>query len=382
MSIGDAGITIGSVTYTDTANTDGTDGGSVVLQDISIKNITNLSQTIDVSAEGNLVMGMSGSQALVNKTVNADGTLSDLVLSTDVADFAKSTGTAATGNDLSSIATGNVVSGVTVTDASNITSDEADAINAARLSAGNGVQGISIALGGSAATSAVMLRGNASNTGEAELVNNLSMNVDLGDSTTTIYNLANSANGTLGDAGVLASDGSASTEEAAIAISMASSFRLNDLDVGVFGYTQGQAATQAADLSTDTDAGGAANAASLGKVNAILTAYNNADSDASNDVLLVNDGEALSPTQSGIVTGAIATGSAIQITNMSFLGLDGGMVKASQKIWATPKGVNIQMGSIQGNLNIGSIAIGGKSSGSVAIANLNLAGMTQTIYGH
>jgi hypothetical protein len=383
MSIGDAGITIGSVTYTDTKGTADSDGGSVVLENISIKNITNLSQTIDVSGKGNLVMGMSGSQALVNKTVSADGSLADLVLSTNAADFAKDTGTAAIGNDMSSVATGtdsNVVSGVTVANASSITAEEATAINAARLSAGTGVKGINIALGGTAATSAVMLRGDASNTGEAELVNNLSMNVDLGDSTTTIYNLANSANGTLGDAGVKALDGSASTEKAAIAISMASSFRLNDLDVGVFGYTEDQAATQTADLSTATDAGGAANAASLGKVNAILTAYNNADSDSSNDVALVVDGAALSTQQSGIVTGAIATGSAIQISNMSFVGLDGGMVSASQKIWATSKGVNIQMGSIAGNLNIGSIAIGGKSIGSVAIANLNLAGMTQTIY--
>mgnify|MGYP000349314857 CR=1 FL=1 len=373
MSIGAAGITIGSLTYTDTDTATDTDGGSVVLQEIAIKNITSLKQTIDVSEKGNLVMGMSGSQALVNQVVAADGSLSDLVLS---GAGTLSTGVAVAASDLSSVATGagsNEISGVTVADATNITSNEADAINAARLSAGTGVAGISISLGGTQATSAVMLRGDASNTGEAELVNNLSMNVDLGNSSTIIHNLANSATNSLADAGVTGADAAL---KPAMAIQMSSSFRLNELDMGIFGYTDTQATTQASDLSIATDAGG--DAASLGKVNAILTAYN-----ASNaSVGTVTDGDALTPTQVAVVRAAIATGSAIQIENMSFVGLDGGMVTATQTIWADSKGVNIAMGSIQGNLNIGSISIGGASIGSVAISNLNLAGMTQTIYGH
>ena len=364
MSIGDAGITIGSVTYTDTKGSADNDGGSVVLENIAIKNITNLSQTIDVSGTGNLVMGMTGSQALVQKEIVA-GVVQDKTISA-VAEATDYTGATLL---------------TTVADVTSLTAAEVTAENEARtaaISAGTGVAGITIALGGTAATSAVLLRGNASNTGEAELVNNLSMNVDLGNSTTTIHNLANTTNGTLGDAGVLNAAGAASTDKGAIVIDMAASFRLNDLDVGVFGYTEDQAKVGAL-----ANAGVISAKGTLDTLAPAGLAYD-AEGKATTTSVVAADVTAVA-TYNGTVdatVAGIANGAAIKINNMSFMGLDGGMVTASQKIWATSKGVNIQMGAIAGNLNIGSIEIGGASIGSVAIANLNLAGMTQTIYGH
>lgn len=412
MSIGDAGITIGSVTYTDTKGAADSDGGSVVLENISIKNITNLSQTIDVAGAGHLVMGMSGDTALVKKTLNADGTLSNSVLTT-----------------AQTAVVGDIVDGVTLDAAGVITE------NTKRLSAGNGVANIQIALGGTPGTSAVMLQGTTA-ANQAELVNNLSLNVDLGDSTTTIYNMSGNANtadyvakgtavtaaalatgdalvvdgaGTraatqtdvdnnvlmanqlgyngnqLGSVGVI---GDNAAKTGAMAIKMNASFRLNDLDVGVFGYTQAQATVKMGEVNAgiQTAAAGATAIGAAAVANEAITAYNAASGQTA--VAPAVAGSELTLAQQTAVAAATASGSAIQIENMSFMGSDGGMVTVDQTIWAQGGssalggGVYIQLGQIAGTMNIGSISIGGSSIGSVSVADINLAGMTQRIYGH
>ncbi|GEM_PF-1257573 len=325
-------ITIEEVTYTDTASTDLVngdrlldetddnivnplatfDGGSVAMQNISISGISKLIQTIDVSDEGDLLMTMKGEDALFNKTLAADGSVTD-----------------------------------------------------SAVSAGNGVSGVVVSLGGTANSSAVLLQGATS--GEAELVNNLSINADLGESTTTIYNLSNHG-------GLVSAAGATSTATAAMAIGMTSSFRLNDLDAGIFGYTKDQ---------TDVSYGVAAAKNTLETAPALAGNLTfNADGVAASDDVADN---ALVATYNAVVgtsNAAAATGAAIGIENMSFMGADGGMVTVEQTIWADATGVSIEMGQIAGTINIGSVSIGGASIGSVSIANLNLAGMTQKIYGH
>ena len=367
LSIGDAGVTIGSVTYTDTVGevspgVSDNHGGQVVLENISIKNITGLKQTIDVAGTGDLLMTMGGATVLTQTSIDANG----------------------------------------------------DVVNGANLGSGDvlGVAGIEISVGGSTATSAVMLQGkNASDeVNQAELVDHLNMNVDLGASTTTIYNLANAPTfaGTLEAAGVT---GARKTESASMAIAMNSSFRLNNMNVGVFGYTEDQANVKAGlAVGTDIDANLATMTSTYNGTQTALTdlaGVTSATYNADGTVDQVDVGAGLVDTTDGSVTGlagataaigdvdtastgygqarlayGTANGSAIEISGLTFKALDGGMVSASQVIWADAAGVNIQMGAIRGNLNIGSIAIGGKSIGSVAIADLNLAGMTQTIYGH
>lgn len=261
ISIGTAGISIGEVEYVDE--------GSLLLQNIKISNVTNLSQTIDVDAEGNLLMGT------------------------------------------------------------------------------NAVSGVALSLGddGTGNFSAVALKGT---NGTTEVVNNLNMTVDLGESTTQIMNLAGAnslataaqaANGSFGGFDAAAFEGS-------VAIRSTSSLEITDLDVGMFGYTRAQADAKS------IAAGGAAG-------------------DATSDFY--------------------ATSSAINISDVKFYGTGGEGTKASmdQVIWAKGgtvaqgAGLYVQMGKIKGTLEVGGIAFGTSPSiGQVKVSNINLAGMTQRIYGH
>ena len=52
ITIDTQGISVGEIEYIDE--------GSVSLQNLTVKNVTNLTQTIDVDASGNLLLGMSG----------------------------------------------------------------------------------------------------------------------------------------------------------------------------------------------------------------------------------------------------------------------------------------------------------------------------------
>src|SRR5690606_38395871 len=85
-----------------------------------------------------------------------------------------------------------------------------------------------------------------------------------------------------------------------------------------------------------------------------------------------------------------ASGSAVQINDLKFYGTGGAGTKATieQTIWAKGGnvaqggGVYIQLGEIKGTLEVGGIAMGGNSIGSLKVSDINLAGMTQRIYGH
>jgi len=207
------------------------------------------------------------------------------------------------------------------------------------------VSGVELAIGGTSGDfSAVALKGTG---GTTELVNNLNMTVDLGESTTQIMNLAGAnslataaqaANGSFGGFDAAAFEGS-------VAIRSTSSIEITDLDVGMFGYTRAQADAKA------IAAGGAAG-------------------DATSDFY--------------------ATSSAINISDVKFYGAaEGTKATMDQVIWAKGgtkadgAGLYIQMGEINGTLEVGGIAFGTSPSiGTVKVSNINLAGMTQRIYGH
>ena len=279
IELGSTGIQIGGITYTDTAHevTDingvapgdagyvstTEDGGSVVLENINISGLGTLTQTIDVSENGDLVMATTAPT-------------SDIVIS----------------------------------------------------------------MGGTDTSSALRLQGTG---GSAEIINNLDMTVALGASNTTIKNLSNvnaSGLGTLGQAGVLDTDDNTySTAVGSMVIDSTASFELKELNVGLFGYTNDQAAFLKAGGATQTQS-------------------------------------------------EIANGSAIQITGLSLAnhdaaaGTGGGALTLNQKIWANSGGVYIQIGGINADLNINDIAIGGASIGAVSVEGLQMAGLTQRIYGH
>jgi hypothetical protein len=190
------------------------------------------------------------------------------------------------------------------------------------------------------------------------------------------------ATGQLSDLGVVGANASYTP---ALAISMESSFQITDLDVGLFGYTADQATVVAAQL-----AGGVLgnDADSVGKVNGAIASYNDATGAT---VAAVAAGDTLSTEQQGAVAAAASDGSAVKITDLQFYGGTSAAktaVTMDQTIWAQGGdsefggGVYIQIGAIQGTLDIGAIELGGASIGQVKISDINLAGMTQRIYGH
>lgn len=282
IDIDSGGITVGGIEYTDTGS-GALGGGSVVLQNLKIANVTNLVQTIDVSEEGDLVIGQTG------------------------------------------------------------------------------VSGMNITLGDVAGTadndySAVAIKGT---NGTAELVDSLAINMDLGQSTITIHNMANGDN--LGVAAGVT--GTHANDLSSLAIEMNSSFKINDLDAQVFGYTSDQAYAKVSDQSGIS-------------------------------VADLKAADATSPAAVQQAAGkakALADGAAITVSNLVFSSdgtATGNAVTMGQVIWADSDGVYVQMGQITGSMTIGDLAIGSNAAGtplsigSLAVSDINLNGLTQRISGH
>ncbi len=214
-----------------------------------------------------------------------------------------------------------------------------------------GATGVTVSLGDVAgaadnAFSAVALKGT---NGTAELVDSLSMNLDLGASTITIHNMADGS--TVGSAAGVT--GSFASMTSSVAIQMSSSIKINDLDAQIFGYTQAQATTKANNtVVADLDGNGTADEAA----------------------------------DKAMYAAALADGGAVTISNLTFDN-NGAAATMNQTIWADTSGVYIQMGAIQGDLVIGDIAVGSvggapASIGSLAVRDIDLAGLTQRISGH
>lgn len=189
-----------------------------------------------------------------------------------------------------------------------------------------------------------------------EVVNDISLDLSLGQTTTTLVNLANPANAAAYginqtfDNGV---DTASSAANGSLAIKADVQFEITDLSVGAFGYTKAQADARA-------DAAG--------------------------------NGDGI--VDAGIEQGTadtLANGSAVKLNNIKFYGAGGvgNKVSMTQTIWAQGGtkaqggGVYISMGNIAGTLEVGGIQLGDTPSiGTVKVSDINLAGMTQRIYGH
>ena len=212
----------------------------------------------------------------------------------------------------------------------------------------SGVNGLTVDIGdtGDGADSAVALKSVAGNV--TELVNNVHLVANLGASTVSIMNLQDRTGAELA-----ALPGSAG--QGSVAIQMNQSIEITDLDVGAFGYTREQADARA------------------------------------DSVALGGNGDGI--VDAGLEAGtsdALATGSAVKLTDVKFYGTGGEGTAATinQTVWAKGGtaaqggGVYMNIQSIAGTLDIGGIEMGGASIGSIKISDLNLAGLTQRIYGH
>lgn len=271
IDIDSAGISVGEIEYIDE--------GSVILQDITVKNVNNLTQKIDVDAEGNLLIGMSG------------------------------------------------------------------------------VSGMQVGLGDTAAdttgaSSALALKGTA---GTTEVINNLDMTLNLGETTTQIINLA----GTNSLETQALADGFGSEAfEGSVAIRATTSLQITDMNAGLFGYTREQAEAKADLVANGGNGDGVADAGESG------------------------------------VADVYANSAAITVGGVQFYDLeDDGVTKKAatidQVIWAKggteaqDAGLYIQIGEIAGTLEVGSVQFGSTPSiGTIKVSDINLAGLTQRIYGH
>ncbi|GGY42298.1 hypothetical protein GCM10011297_14180 [Bacterioplanes sanyensis] len=275
IDIDNSGISVGEIEYTDQ--------GSVLLQDITVSNVNNLTQTIDVDANGNLAIGMTG---VTGMQVAIGDTLAD--------------------------------------------------------TSGN--------------SSALALRSVGGAT--TEVVNNIDMTLNLGQSETFIFNLEQAGNSVTfanGDT-IATADLPVSAQVGSVAILSRSAIQITDMNVGAFGYTRAQADTRADSAAYGGNGDGNLNAAEQ------------------------------------VVADNLANGSAVQIEGLEFYSLDSNGDKQAatidQTIWAKGGsvadggGVYIQMGQIAGTLDIDAIKMGGESIGGVKVSDINLAGMTQRIYGH
>lgn len=273
IDIDGSGISVGEIEYTDE--------GSVLLQDIRVSNVNNLTQTIDVDANGNLAIGVTG------------------------------------------------------------------------------VTGMQVSIGDTAAdtsgnSSALALRSTGGAT--TEVVNNIDMTLNLGQSETFIFNLEQAGNSVTfanGDV-VNTADLPASAQVGSVAILSRSAIEITDMNVGAFGYTRAQA-----DARADSAAYG-------------------------------GDGDGTLSAGEQAVADNLANGSAVQIEGLKFYGTGGQGTAATidQTIWAKGGtvaqggGVYIKMGQIAGTLDIAAIKMGNESIGGIKVSDINLAGMTQRIYGH
>jgi hypothetical protein len=212
-----------------------------------------------------------------------------------------------------------------------------------------------------------------------EVVNDIYLKADMGLSTVTLVNLQNSGNAAaygINQSFNNGTDTASSVATGSLAIKMESSIDINEMNIGLFGYTEKQANTKvASDL-----------AASSGESTA---------SYMDGDVLSAVAGASVVDASGKTAAEAAdeyADGSAVQLTNVQFYDTktDGTRINATmdQTIWAQGGsvaqggGIYIAMGEIKGTLDIGAISIAKQSIGQVKISDINLSGMTQRIYGH
>jgi hypothetical protein len=158
--------------------------------------------------------------------------------------------------------------------------------------------------------SAVALSSVAGNV--TEVVNDIYLKADMGLSTVTLVNLQNSGNAAVYGVDQTFDNGSDAASSAAtgsLAIKMESSIDINELNIGLFGYTQDQANVKVAGLYNMTVA----------------------EADANDDGILDDSTQASAAAD-------YANGSAVQLTNVQFYDADanGARINATmdQTIWA------------------------------------------------
>ena len=372
IDLGNDGIKVGSVVYTDTAHTgqvadtngvqpggvgyidtQGTiDGGTVTLENINVNLTGTLVQTIDVSSNGDLEMTMSSPGALTlsagNNAADVDGSFSALKLG----------GAGATNQS-------ELINNLDL--AVNLGSSTTTIMNLGGKT--QALVAVPAEVDTTGLSGQALIDANAQNTARTTA---LATNTQIG----ALNAIAPAGLGLLSNAGVT---GSYANDVSSMAIKMNASVEVTDMNLGLFGYTKTQAGalTAGAVAKYATNYG---NADAAGKA-ALATEFGDANGNGTIDA----------GAETTALTNKIATGSAIEVKGVTVEAAAGGAIALNQVIWAvggdaslegSKAGVYIQMGAMDMNIGVNAIEIGGHSIGSVAVNGLELAGLTQRIYGH
>lgn len=303
------------------------------------------------------------------------------------------------------------------------------------------VAGLKVDLGGSSTgdNSAVLLV-SADGATRSELINDISLNLDLGSTTTMIYDPD-----AVGNAALKSSLPDAA-QNAGLVVAADAQFRINNMNIGAFGMTAEQAAAgqgfslnanqtlaqYAGDRINNAVDGTLIRASELTAADGVYSGakdnliagltlnpaheiqYNSDGTakiveiaDNSNDVTasynvggnaqLFSDvanaatarataeaNKALADSRKSSADLAVvnASRSFVQVQGLSFKRADGGHARVKQTIWTEGDGLYMHIGEIDGQLNIAGLGLGGQSVGSLTVSGIDLSGVTQRIYGH
>lgn len=134
------------------------------------------------------------------------------------------------------------------------------------------------------------------------------------------------------------------------------------------------------DLGTSTTLIGSRDSFAAAGTDVSMVAAAAGDAGVDGNTMVIDSSSSLKITSGSLE----ALGGGVKVGSLTFDD-NGGNAVIKQKIFASDKGLNIVMESIQGDLRIGDITLGKASNasiGSVTVSDIVLAGVTQTIYGH
>ncbi|MCT7359785.1 DUF6160 family protein [Thalassolituus pacificus] len=371
IDIDSSGVSVGEVEYQDE--------GSVILQNIQISDVNNLTQTIDVDSSGNLIIAhgeVAGVQLLVGDTAaDADGKFSAVALKSAAGEVAELVNDIALAVDLGVGSTTIINMAETVGNAALI----ADLPVAAR-------------------SGSVAIR----SSGSLEITN-----FDMGLFGYTALQAADRAGINLGGQSIGQFSAAAQSDlTQAQGQLVTAQMNLGSVQA-LLGSTQttlqnavaanGFTVAFAADGSVQEirDAGNAV-------IDIASSAYSSdaaAVNSAASDVILA--GGVVTGAQQGVddanavvgaagLAGGLANGAAVKVRGLKLYGATGVGSKAviEQTIWAkggdaaNGGGVYINIGRFDGTLDVAAVEVGGASLGAIKVSGIDLSGMTQRIYGH
>lgn len=371
IDIDSSGVSVGEVEYKDE--------GSVILQNIQISDVDNLTQTVDVDPSGNLIIAhgeVSGIKlAIGDSAADADGKYSAVALKSSAGEIAELVNDMALTVDLGAGSTTIINLAETVSNAALIAALPLAARSgsvAIRSSSSLEITGFDMGLFGYTAHQAadragINLGGQTIGQFTAAAQSDLTLAQDqlvtaqtnLGSAQT----LLGSAQTTLGNA--VAADGFTVAFAADGSVQEIRDAGNTVIDIATSAYSSDAATVNAA--ATD-----AVQASTL--VAGAQQGVADADS-------VVN---------AAGVAGGLANDAAVKVRGLKLYGTAGVGSKAviEQTVWAkggdaaNGGGVYINISRFDGTLDVAAVDVGGASLGAIKVSGIDLSGMTQRIYGH